>query len=84
VPAYLYDCFSLQKPAEDKRSLSNMLMPDNTPCIINQGLFKGLSFINYGAARVGRVVRLSLAAEFRGPKIECFKLKKKLYVINIF
>jgi hypothetical protein len=42
-------------------------MPDNTPCIINKDLFKGFSFINYGAARVGRVAQLPQAAETKKP-----------------
>jgi serine/threonine protein kinase len=39
----------VRKPEEDTQSFSNVLAVDNTPGIINQHLFQGFSFMNYGA-----------------------------------
>ena len=37
-----------KKPEEDNKRFSNVLNIDNTPGFINQNLFQGVSFINYG------------------------------------
>jgi hypothetical protein len=37
-----------KRPEEDNQKFSNVLKVDKTPHIINQNIFEGFSFVNYG------------------------------------